>query len=452
MTKTFRLALFASAGAATIATAAYATDATTDTTKKSKRPIELTIEEPLGGSPRQRDLGDKIQIKKGEKRRKPLLYEDGWSLSFRMAAPASEEVVRIRERLSGSFDYDVLVLDNPDGCLDFAATFPTEFAPFSIPFPSLETCPGVNDDVTVNFVTDEFDAPGVTDTESNCLSNIQAALADDPFGAVPFTQSNKAYVRSRLNDPTSFPRPLGVFTGGELGAFDGAADCYGYGTDEDAPSLVVMANVAGARVFDENLNYDNTRLRNLAGLTSNVSFELLDENNASAIVAHMPVRPGLLRPLTFIDLSRDIFQFADVTGDAYVIKRKIEDGPIETIATLPGDSDGLLLLETLRDAVPNNYKVEIRAVVVKGIAPAFIEDMNADGRFTARDLRLAGYTLLSNEAVKRVRLTNFDVDAVEADLFECPAGPIYIDLDGDGLSGFCEDGDGTSRSRTTVPR
>ncbi len=49
------------------------------------------------------------------------------------------------------------------------------------------------------------------------------------------------------------------------------------------------------------------------------------------------------------------------------------------------------------------FELDLRVVLVEGVAPTFIHDKNGDGRFTAADLRRMGFTILSNEA--RLRLS-----------------------------------------------
>lgn len=422
----------------------------------ANEPISLKISAP-GGSV---ILSDDAKVnKKGKLKDKDptlpgdvVLYEDGWTMTFRMESKTATDIVRVRESLGFTgLNYDILVLDDPDGCLDLTNSFPTALYPGNPPPDALETCSGGPDETTLTYVIDEFDAPAMRDTDSACISDIQDRLTDDPFGSVDYTVSNKTYVDTIPGTSTDAIAPVGVFTGGVAGSTSSDADdCYGYGVDEDAPSLVIMANVGGARVFDENLNYDNTRLRNMAGLISGVSLELLDGNGATALVAQMPIRERMLRPLTFVDMSETI-AFTPYSGPV-TIKAKLEDGPIETIATLPVDSTEAELVAALFDALPTDYEVEIRAVVVNGVAPEIIIDASGDGEFTAEDVAMMGYTLLSNEAVKTVRLLSFDAAASEEDSFECPAAPVFVDLDGDDIKGGCSDGDGTSRSRVQVPR
>jgi hypothetical protein len=89
-------------------------------------------------------------------------------------------------------------------------------------------------------------------------------------------------------------------------------------------------------------------------------------------------------------------------------------------------------------------------VLVEGVAPTFIEDKNRDGRYTATDLKLMGYRLLSNEV--RLRQTvEFDLAVTETVSGRTcpPASLIYRDLDGNGRDGAitCSGSGGAGRIR-----
>ena len=82
---------------------------------------------------------------------------------------------------------------------------------------------------------------------------------------------------------------------------------------------------------------------------------------------------------------------------------------------------------------------EGRAFLVSGPAPSLLSDGNADGKVTAADAKLAGYTVISNEVVFNLRMYHGDpcgvrvrANVVRGDLdgngraisdFVCPTGP-----------------------------
>ena len=382
----------------------------------------------------------------------PLMNEDGWMLSFRMAAPESVALISTRlANAQGGPNYETLVLKDPDGCLDLSHAVPT-FDGGDFPAnlsPIDENCPSPQDETFMLFNIDYDDTPGVTDTyiSGGCEGPKRDRLVDDAFEDIfDFREANKAYI---FRDPAAampLASTVGPSTGGTM-----VEDCYGYGSDEDVTSLVVMVNTGAARIFDADLNYDNTRIRNMAGFVSGVTVEYLDNNNATTVVAHMPIRPRMLTPLTFFDLDMTVDAFGGdpMLPPSFDILRKIEDGPVETF-TITGATTAADVINELIALTPNEFKVEIRAVVVEGDAPEFIDDTNNDGRFTAADLKPA-YKLLSKEAVRRINIVTRPSLSEERDEFECPP-LILVDLNGNNEFQFCDDGDGTSRSAVRFPR
>ena len=419
--------------------------------------VRLEIDEPGDKSGANPNRNQKAAHKR------VVMNEDGWVMSFRLQGRYAEDLVSTRRSTNDSGpNFETLVLDNPDGCLDLSHAVPTQanFGGFWSIGPFEANCPGGQDESFLIFNVDYQDVPGTQDeyVEGGCEGFKRERLIDDTWdeikdGIVDYRDSNKPYV---VKDPTSqfaTGSAVGPFTGGSESTFNPDSkthlDCYGYGIDEDLSSLVVMVNQGGARIFDGDLNYDNTRIRNMAGLISGVTYELVDDKRWPAVVAHMPIRREVLTPLTFFDINSDIF-FGTSFPEPVVIKRKIEDGPIEAFE-LSGVTSPEQIIDKVIELTPNDFKVRVRAVVVEGDAPEFIDDLNADGKFTAEDLELAGYKLLSNEDKRAIRIVTRPSITEEEDPFECPDFDA-VDLDGDGVFGFCDDGDGTSRSKTRVPR
>lgn len=429
--------------------------------------IDLTIEEPGGEAQGYASqfpiyLPQNYGYGYGNKRRKklPLLTEDGWVLSFRLAAP--ESIALLSTRLSnaqGGPNYETLVLKDPDGCLDLSHALPTyDGGDFPADLDPIEDdCPAIQDETFMLFNIDYDDTPGVRDNYvfGGCEGPKQERLVDDAYddiesNVIDFRDSNKAYVIKNPASAFATGSPVGPFTGGPDNGGTEHLDCFGYGSDEDVTSLVVMVNTGAARIFDADLNYDNTRIRNMAGFVSGVTREYLDRNNATTVVAHMPIRRNMLTPLTFFDIDMPVNEFGgDPIPAAFDIWRKIEDGPVETF-TITGATTPADVINELIALTPSEFKVEIRAVVVEGDAPEFIDDTNNDGRFTAADLR-PKYKLLSKEAVRRINIVTTPSLAEERDPFECP--PLnFVDLNGNDEDQFCDDGDGTSRSAVRLPR
>jgi hypothetical protein len=195
-----------------------------------------------------------------------------------------------------------------------------------------------------------------------------------------------------------------------------------------------MADIGPMRVFDENFNLVGRRLRNFAGMLSSVSIELVDKSDASSIMAFLRVPTGLLEPLTVIDRS--------LPGSTFELLTRQDSGPIQSFdfPSTPGVSE---ILSTLPDV-----NVTVRAVVVDGEAPDFIDDLDGDNKLTARDVKLAGHTLLSNEAAIEIHAVQNDAFAEWVNFVKCPTAILGGDLDGDGSSGYsCNTGNARSIRR-----
>lgn len=397
------------------------------------KPLKLKIIEPRGPNSEQ-----------------AAMLESDWMLSFHIAA---------KDETAGFFDgigsdpsqpnFKTFIVRDPDNCLDLSHA-----APWLAGIP-LNVCPGGPDEILLPYELEEHDKARQVDSSLACQGAAQARLVDTPYadiesGTVLPRDANKVFVDANPLVTTSVSAIIiGPDTGGTAASqFGNPFDCYGYGADEDLSSLVVMINIGAARVFDTALNYDNSRIRNMAGFMTNTSTQLLDKKGRSALVGHMRITSGMLEPITFIDVNAEIFgSSADTINPTFL--RKIDDGPIETI-NLTGSFSPAEMVAEIHKQLPGEYEVEIRAVVVEGQAPDFIDDNNGDGKFTAADLTSAAtpYTLLSNEARRWITVYQREVLTTEAQAFECPRTSAlkFVDFDGNDLAGFCDDGDGSSRS------
>ena len=472
--------LVISAGVAAIALATLAP--TAGALAQSDAPIRLSIDAPGGDILSEKAKIKKKRNRKGKKKkrlidRRPnfpeesILFEDGYDLYFRLEAPDAEALHKWR-RENNNFgpNYDVLVLSDADECLDLSHTVPADLFPaFGTP-PSLEDCnpsgdPTYQPDETfINFHIDPYDAPRVRDSSGGyCRETVLDGLVDDEFGSETPLNSNKVYVDPRFSDPSAGIGaifPVGPNTGGFVGfdPFDlSYQDCYGFGTDDDLPGLVVMANVGASRVFDENLNFTDGRIRNMAGFLSGVGFELIDNSDSSAIVARMPVTRNMLRPLNFVDLLFPIPSSAPFPPGFSVIVQN-DDQVVTT--PLVGATEDIEVVNAILASFPDEYDIELTAVIVEGRAPAFIDDVDNNGVYDANDVAGMGYTLLSNEASILLTHLNYQARAIQQDSYECPSSStpfgsdqqLYVDLDGSGFSGACQDGDGTASSSVRRPR
>jgi len=231
-------------------------------------------------------------------------------------------------------------------------------------------------------------------------------------------------------------------------------DGYGYGADDDLASHVIMADVGGARVFDENFDLMPGVIRNMAGFVNTVSAVDLNGRRQTTITAYLHILAGVFEPIALIDTD-----VSDPSLSGYEYAIRVDSGPVTGI-NLEEDfptTMGSGVANAFYDELLSQYYplvVTVRAVVVNGEAPDYIHDMNGDGKYTARDVQLAGYELLTNEVSIRLKLTheNLLTDAPDS---KCPPRTlIHTDLDGNMSRGElpeCLLTSGSSRARR-VPR
>ncbi len=376
----------------------------------------------------------KLKIQEPKANKSGLLLESGWNLGFRLSTSDWVGYLDTKRRFT-SGHFEALILADPDDCLDLS-----DIAPGAEPFDN--TCSGP-DETYVKFRSDRNDERELVDNMDECRPDQAVTLQDTPLAevlsGVGFANSNKVYLTGPFGDSAA-----GVRTGAQT------PDCYGYGVDDDLPGLVVMIDIGGARFYDLDFNPipspdsgEARRIKNSAGLLSNVGSEFSDKNGVTSIVAHMRVERGVLEPIAVYDV--------DLDNPNYDAARRVDGGPIEflNLGYAPNNlSDAFNLVKT---TMLDEYIVSVRAVLVAGTAPAVIEDMDGNGKFTAADVELMGYTLLSNQAHKKLRLMQRETIEVTSDL-DCPAAEAVFEADLDGAAPKnwpqcgSQEGDGTSRS------
>ena len=374
-----------------------------DRDDEQRHPVRLTIEAPDAGHFR------------------GLTTNSGWSLVLRIETPDSVAIVETPEELTQPVGRrEAIVLTDPDGCLDLRH-FPIINA--GIPY---EDCNGP-DETFLEFTTERFDTFDLADSNTGNFQ-VRERLIDDAF--VAGSLLNKPYLLNTAGNVVAVPRPQ---TGGTL------LDGYGFGPDDDLPGLVVMSNLGAARVFDENFDRATLVIRNMGGFINGVSQELSTRRGGSALVASTQIVAGMFEPIAQFDL--------DVDTDGVDYLRRLESGQVEAFQFIapPQNSDEVLLDIT---SSYSPFELDLRVVVVEGIAPTFIEDMNRDGRFTAADLKRMGFHVLSNE--ERLKLVvEFDLAITETFTGRTcpPPSLIYRDLDGNGRDGAisCSGSGGAAR-------
>ena len=166
----------------------------------------------------------------------------------------------------------------------------------------------------------------------------------------------------------------------------------------------------------------------------------------------MQVERGMLEPLVAFDArTAPVSPFIGAT-----FQRRIDSGPVETFSwvTQPTSGYSAAEIEELLATLPDSTPVKVRAVLVEGPAPEYIDDLDENGKFTINDLVLMGYTPLSNQAKRTINVIQQDKFEDFGGTLECPSFRVIagIDLDGNNIGYFCQDGDGSSRSVKRIPQ
>ena len=372
--------------------------------------------------------------------RKGTVTTTQWPLMFRIS---SHTAVGFVAKRSQDDEREALVLRDPDKCLNLESLVDDLFLT-SFDF----ECAGFGEDESyIEVQTEKHDTFGVFDNGTTGNSAIRARLVDDGYSRP--APRNTPYLE--LADGKV--KPVGPKTGGKPDLTqpkpDGL-DGYGYGADDDLSSFVLMVDLGGARVFDKDFNLTPGVIRNMAGFINTVSAVDLNGRGQTTVTAYMHALAGAFEPIAIIDTD-----VSDPALTGYEYAMQVDSGPIMGInldEPLPpvamSGSANAFYDELLSQYYP--VDVTIRAVVVNGEAPDYIYDLDGDGKYTARDVRRAGYKLLSNEVSINLTLTdaNLLTDAPDS---KCPPRTlIHRDLDGNMNAGElpeCILTSGSSRTR-----
>lgn len=377
------------------------------------------------------------------KNRGGLLTTTQWPLIMRLESGSALAFVK---EFFNKQNREALVLRDPDDCLVLTSLIDDIAGLNKMEFDA--NCVGLAEDETyLEVQTEKFDTFELVDNKNTGNDSIQKRLIDNECGDQPETR-NVACLR--MEDGKL--KPVGPKTGGQ------ESDGYGYGADDDASGMVVMFDIGGARVFDPITFEQNPYvLRNMAGLINTVSEELLTGGRKTAITMTTHTLAGYAEPIAIFDFSVTDSKYA-----GYNALVRIDSGPIipfnyESDFPFDNNNSKSEFNPFYDEILAKIYPIEatLRAVAVSGEAPDFIDDMNYDGKFTAADVELAGYTLISNEIKTKLTLTDDNLLADTPNPKCPPRTVLYLDLDGDMLSGAPgQECKGTSSSTRTrrVPR
>lgn len=370
--------------------------------------LAFTVSGAVAAGPQKPPPPVKLEIKAPQYKKDPepgRMYAGGWTLDFEARADPNALGVAVNsqpELYPGDRATGYVVFSDPDSLLCLPS-----------PFFGGQDCEGVASDETYMEFTNDVDDVNVVDNVGNPLR--RAALADPARSGEPeFDENRDGVVGKAL---------VGPMTGGTV------ADSLGYGADDDFPGLVVLAPYGVGLVLNADFSRPAVRtLRNLAGFLNHVSYELRSASDSTVVHAGMVVPYNLIAPLMKVDDCGDGVP-DDICNqtDRYSI-----DGAAPVDGT--GGAAQFYFPELVKSMI-----FEIRAFVVSGVGPSTLADGNGDGKVTAADARLAGYTVLSNEAVVSVRqwsdsicagvpLDNviywdYDGNGYSTDAIPCPAGP-----------------------------
>lgn len=365
---------------------------------------------------------------------KPLgiMYESGTTLEFEatIAGPSLGIATNRPSSYIGYFDVGWIVFKDPDNCLEIAlSAVPMELQRScltalypQIPPGSTDMSPIVADETYLQFSNDN-DQAGVPDHNSPGSPLGDPLLSGEPEFMV-LSRDFKGGLHGISDPPAPVSTPIGPYTG------DSVDDGYGYGADDDFPGLVVLSARGVGLVYADADGFPGTKTSsltpvspraqwNLAGFLNSVGYELKSINGKTVIHASMNLQHGLIAPIIALDNCIGVYDggsFCDTDQHRY----RVDGGPVQTVA-------GGRSAHDLWGALFPSLTYEVRAFVVSGTAPSQLADLNNDGKVTAADAKIAGYTVISDEAVTRFRQVSGFI------CFENTLTTIFgLDLDGNG--------------------
>ena len=359
-----------------------------------------------------------------------VMFSSGWPLVLRVSGPDSALGIAVNASpmvFPGISQTGYLVLADPDNCLELPLPF------FRGPDSPCGTSP--SDETYVEF-TNDIELAGVLDGSGN--PDRMLALAD------PLQSGGPVFSADADSDMNGTLEPVDIVVGPDTGdsvpieggGFRTVSDGIGFGPDDDFPGLVLLSPTGPGLV----LNSDFTRppvqqQRNLAGFLNVVAYELNGPGNTTTFTLSMVVPHGLIAPIMKIDDCVGSFDTMDAPGRCDGAPSYQLDGD-GIMRFGDGNTNAMALYPEVINATPY---FQVRAFLVNGIAPSVLADLNHDNVVSAEDARLAGYTVISNEQVFRVRqyatdictgtpllnvfYADFDGNGRDTGIFVCPAGP-----------------------------
>ena len=338
---------------------------------------------------------------------KPLgvMYSSGTTLHIKATIERSLGILSVGSYV-GNGQTGWIVFKDPDNCVEIIANYiPMRFQSECLQqkYPHL----GEDDFPDASIVPDETFLQFTIDRDSAGLPDFtwKSELADPTQSGEPvFAGVTRQLIGEDFDEaPQEFA--LGPYTGGT------ANDGFGYGGDDDLPGLVLLSDHGVGIVYVDPDQDDNTRLldfapvypkarRNLAGFLEAVSYELKSNNGKTTIHSEMTLPDGLIAPIVAVDncVSFDPENYGDDCNGTN--RWQVDGGQINYGG---GGDFGGTGFGIWREQMLTTPFFEVRAFLVSGVAPSQLADLNLDGQVTAADATLAGYTVISDEAVSRFR-------------------------------------------------
>lgn len=377
-----------------------------------------------------------------------IMFSSGWPIVFKAVARADALGIAMDAQPS---EYPTIeetgyvVFADPDGCLALPEPFIVGYNYPGVPNPA-NPCPvydfdpdndpstpppppprPASDETYLEFGND-VDQVGVVDASGNLGRS--AALA------TPAQSGEPGFISAGDPDNNQVLDQVVVQVGPETGA--SVADGVGYGADDDLPGLVLLVPHGVGLVLDQNFNRPTVKeQRNLAGFLNWTGYELKSAVGSTVIHAGMVVPYGLVAPLMQTD---DCVGFTSGSPTCSENERiRVDGGPIVAAPT----AQGLPGLQGNYPEIFGGQTYELRAFLVSGVAPSTLADANGDGKVSASDAVLAGYKVISDEAVTLLRqyhgnycggisftqqtfFADFDGNGRVLNSIVCPAGPGQI--------------------------
>lgn len=366
-------------------------------------------------------------------RNRPTQFQTGWPITIRMTMRNPDVMVTQSGPpfFPNKSRTGYILFEDPDGCLAMDSLEWIAVPPLGCSEPR-----PASDEVYVEF-TPDIDDVGLEDNFGNDarrLLSIEFLNGGQVFRPEDGFDADSSF---RIGPATALRRDLP--DGGQEEVLDG----YGFGADDDIIGLVlIIEHGAGIVYDDEGVRKVPYEVNNMAGFTNSVSYELNSLTDKTTVTAGIVVPRNLVAP--FVIADECVGDPTDCEGD---ILWSVDGLPPQSADVLTGQPSGSVV-STFGDLgeLYSETVFKVSALMVSGLAPNRVVDMNGDGRIGRADLEAMGYNVLSRKTT--LRLNQIRGDA-------CNGGETqiaYRDFDGNGVSKFAPVCPASPVGSSTFPR